>query len=115
MEHLEMVIGRQGKDLGSTQTEAAPVCSSSKAFLPSWNSQHAAPWAIQPTASGSLQSITALWQQALSGISLTALYQTAVSLVITTLEVPSGDIWEVLSDSHTVRQSVKVENRLGYR
>jgi diguanylate cyclase (GGDEF)-like protein len=44
---------------------------------------------------------TQLWQQALSGASLTTLCETALTLITEHLPIKSGSVWQVLSDSHT--------------
>jgi diguanylate cyclase (GGDEF)-like protein len=50
--------------------------------------------------------LTALWQQALAGASLPALFQSALSWVAARLQVEYGSVWQILSDRHTLRRLI---------
>ncbi|MFM7423496.1 MAG: diguanylate cyclase domain-containing protein [Elainella sp.] len=48
-------------------------------------------------------ALTVLGQQALSGADLPALFQTAVGLVRQVLQLPYSQVWQTLSDGHTLQ------------
>jgi diguanylate cyclase (GGDEF)-like protein len=128
VEYLEMVSRQKGKNASSSnpeenelQRELASASFSPSSYLQSWTAaqQHQnvleratsqipqgslSHLLVQPHENLSLPCITRLWQQALSGVSLPILYNTALVLVTDCLQVQSGSIWQVLSDSHTVRR-----------
>jgi diguanylate cyclase (GGDEF)-like protein len=123
---VEYMVSRQkGTDASSTNPEeiklqrdlTSPDSFSSSSYIQNWTAKlqqiqtHTAPErpgseAVQPIRVGLRSSHTpCLWQQALSGASLTTLFETALSLVIDHLQVECCNIWQVLSDSHTVRRT----------
>lgn len=129
MEYLETISGQKGSDAGSSsnheEIELQPESASKSCFLPSsylhWTST------LQPTSNDpglgrlcaggwrrSLPSphpsaaITSLWQQALSGISISALCHAALGLVTDHLQVQYGSIWQILSDGNTLRRDCSV-------
>lgn len=53
-------------------------------------------------------SIIGLWQQALSGTSLSTLCHTALVLITDHLQVEYGSIWQILSDGNTLRRDCSV-------
>jgi diguanylate cyclase (GGDEF)-like protein len=120
-----MVSRQKGTDASSTNPEeiklqrdlTSPDSFSPSSYIQNWTAklqqiqaspalERAVAEATQPAISeGRSSHITCLWQQALSGASLTTLFETALSLVIDHLHVECGNLWQVLSDSRTVRRA----------
>jgi diguanylate cyclase (GGDEF)-like protein len=105
-----MVSRQKGKDASSntsgdiklqqdlTSSDNFPASS----YIQNWKLQQAQTSALEPGAEKPVVSYpTQLWQQALSGASLTTLYETALTLISEHLSVKSGSIWQVLSEGHT--------------
>jgi diguanylate cyclase (GGDEF)-like protein len=102
VEYLEMVIGQTGTAASSPNLEASP-----------WTASPSYPGLERPSTQssnliGQSPNLTGLWQQALAGVSLSTLFQTALSLATTHLQVKYGSVWKVLSDSSTLRRSENI-------
>lgn len=131
MEYLETVTGQKGTDASSSsnpeevglQQESTLTTSfAPPGYLQSWAStlQYGSnPQSLHDTGVARSRTtiptnlphstpLTSLWQQALSGISLSALFQSALVLVTNQLQVQYGSIWQVLSDSSTVRRASSI-------
>jgi diguanylate cyclase (GGDEF)-like protein len=96
VEYLEMVIGQTSTEASSSpnlEVQPNSWTAKSQTYSELELSLHPSP------------SLTGLWQQALAGVSLPTLFQTALSLITSHLQVEYGSIWQVLSDSSTVRRS----------
>jgi diguanylate cyclase (GGDEF)-like protein len=129
VEYLETISGQKGSDASSSsnpeEIELQPELALKTSLLPSsylqWTST------LQQTPNDSIlgrpcadvltrslyslhpsTSIISLWQQALSGISLSALCHAALVLVTDHLQVQYGSIWQVLSDGNTLRRDCSV-------
>jgi diguanylate cyclase (GGDEF)-like protein len=124
VEYLEMVSRQKSTDASSSsnpeeiklqQELTSPEKFSPATYIQSWastlqqiqaNSTSEHPIGAVARRSPPLlhHSITALWQQALSGADLATIFQTALVLITDHLQVESGSIWQVLSDSQSVRR-----------
>jgi diguanylate cyclase (GGDEF)-like protein len=129
VEYLETISGQKGSDADTGSNpediELQPESPSSASFLPSSylhgtstlqltsnNPVLGQAWAEVLTRSlHSLHpstSIINLYQQALSGISLSALCHAALVLVTDHLQIEYGSIWQVLSDGNTLHRDSSV-------
>jgi len=123
VEYLEMVTGQKGTDASSSNPEEVELQQelASKANFPP--SSYLQNWTAAPQhhpndtvlgrsltglSESSSHSISSLWQQALSGISLSALFQAALALVTDHLQVQYGSIWQVLSDGNTLYRECSI-------
>jgi diguanylate cyclase (GGDEF)-like protein len=105
-----MVSRQKGKDASSNtsgdiklqQDLTSPDNFPASSYIQNWKLQQAQTLALEPGAEthASLYP-TQLWQQALSGASLTTLCETALTLISEHLSVKSGSIWQVSSEGHT--------------
>jgi diguanylate cyclase (GGDEF)-like protein len=124
VEYLEMVSRQKGTDASSFNPEevtlqrelTSPENFSSSTYIQSWTStlqqMQANPALERPAVDVPRRSlpilhpaITTLWQQAVSGVSLTHLFQAALVLVTDQLQVEYGSIWQVLSDSNSLSRT----------
>jgi diguanylate cyclase (GGDEF)-like protein len=100
VEYLEMVIGQTGTASSPNLEERPSPWTVANPNYPGLER----PSPPSPHPIGQSPNLTGLWQQALAGVSLSTLFQTALSLATTHLQVKYGSIWQVLSDSNTLRR-----------